>query len=71
MLSQIELSQILLVQYPVNQQDEFAQNSSILFLSVFDFIGKLIHHIPSKHLRMIHYSGIFTNRIKTRYLLLR
>ena len=51
-------------------QDKLAQKSSVLVLSVFDFIGKLIRHIPNKHHRMIRYSGIFANRVKTRYLTL-
>lgn len=49
-------------------QDKLAHRSSILSLSVFDFIGKLIRHIPNKHHRMIRYSGLFANRVKTHYL---
>ena len=35
-------------------------------LSVMEFIGRLIRHIPEKHFRMIRYSGIFSNRTRGR-----
>jgi Putative transposase len=35
-------------------------------LSVLEFIGRLIRHIPERYFRMIRYSGILSNRTRGR-----
>ena len=49
-------------------KDKDTQKESVLSFPVFEFIGKLIRHIPDKHQRMIRYSGLFANRCKEAYL---
>lgn len=51
-------------------RDKQTKKESVLSFPVFEFIGKLIRHIPIKNHRMIRYSGIFANRVKATLLLL-
>jgi hypothetical protein len=51
-------------------KDKITNQLSVLSFPVFDFIGKLVRHIPDKHHRMIRYSGIFANRVKSTSLLI-
>ncbi|MSO14677.1 Transposase for insertion sequence element IS801 [Rickettsiales endosymbiont of Trichoplax sp. H2] len=37
-------------------------------LSVFDFIGRLIQHIPDVNFRMIRYYGILANRVRSKLI---
>ena len=50
--------------------DKLTLKQSVLSLPVFEFIGKLVRHIPDKHHRMIRYSGIFACRVKSNSLLI-
>ena len=38
------------------------------YFSVFDFIGRLIQHIPDVNFRMIRYYGILANRVRSKLL---
>jgi hypothetical protein len=42
--------------------------TSYMTLKVHTFIGRLIRHIPDKHLPMIRYAGLFSNRWRKQYL---
>ena len=51
-------------------KDRVTQKDTIITLPVLDFIWKIIKHIPDKNFRIIRYSWIFANRIKTKILLI-
>lgn len=51
-------------------KDKLTKKKEIIVMSVEDFIWKLVRHIPDKYYRMIRYSWIFANRIKTKMLLI-
>lgn len=40
-------------------------------LSVGEFIGRIIRHIPDKHFRMIRYYGVYSNRNSEKYVKLK
>jgi len=40
-------------------------------LSVDEFIGRIIRHIPDKHFRMIRYYGVYSNRGGEKYVKLK
>lgn len=46
----------------------YGKSRSEMTLSVFDFISRLIWHIPPKHLRLIQHYGLLNNRSKKKYL---
>jgi hypothetical protein len=37
---------------------------SVKKLRVFDFLARLIRHIPDKHFRMVRHYGIFATRVR-------
>jgi hypothetical protein len=45
---------------------DYAQGGqqSVKKLRVFDFIGRLIRHIPDKHFRMVRHYGLFATRVR-------
>jgi hypothetical protein len=45
-------------------QDHRLDRKTQLTLPVFDFIGRLIRHIPDEHFRVIRYSGFYANRVR-------
>lgn len=45
-------------------RDKIEKIDKTINLSVEEFIGRLIRHIPEKHFRMIRYYGIYANRVK-------
>ena len=55
--------QIVVFQY----RDKHTDTVKTTTLSVEEFISRLIRHIPEKHFRMIRYSGLYANRMKTFY----
>jgi hypothetical protein len=42
--------------------------TSFKWLSVLDFIGRLIRHIPDKHFKMVRYGGLFATRWRAQHL---
>jgi hypothetical protein len=45
-------------------QDHRTDRKTTMTLPVFDFIGRLIRHIPDEHFRIIRYSGFYANRVR-------
>lgn len=55
--------------YVTFEYNDRANNKlSKLSLTIYDFIKRLIIHIPDENFRMIRHSGIFANRVKTKLL---
>jgi hypothetical protein len=49
-------------------KDKITKTLKLVNLSVDDFIGQLIRHIPEKHFRMVRYYGFYSNRVRTELL---
>jgi hypothetical protein len=46
-------------------KDKISKTFKLVTLSVDEFIGRLIRHIPEKHFRMVRYYGFYSNRVRT------
>lgn len=46
--------------------DKITGENKLITLSVFDFIGLLVRHIPEKHFHMIRYYGAYANARKNK-----
>jgi len=46
--------------------DKITGENKLISLSIFDFIGLLIRHIPEKHFHMIRYYGMYANARKNK-----
>jgi len=49
-------------------KDKISKTFKLVTLSVDEFIGRLIRHIPEKHFRMVRYYGFYSNRVRTKLL---
>ena len=49
-------------------KDKIAKADKQITLSVEEFIGRLIRHIPEKNFRMIRYYGLYANAVKNKLL---
>jgi len=54
----------VIFKYLDHKTDTYLETS----FSVFDFIGRLIQHIPDVNFRMIRYYGILANRVRSKLL---
>ena len=52
-------------------KDKIRKECTTLNLSVEEFIGRLIRHIPDKYFKMIRYYGIYSNRNNEKYVKLK
>ena len=49
-------------------KDKISKTFKSVTLSVDEFIGRLIRHIPEKHFRMVRYYGFYSTRVRTELL---
>lgn len=49
-------------------KDKISKTLKLVNLSVNEFIGRLIRHIPEKHFRMVRYYGFYSNRVRAKLL---
>jgi hypothetical protein len=49
-------------------KDKISKTFKLVTLSVDEFIGRLIRHIPEKHFRMVRHYGFYSNRTRTELL---
>ncbi len=51
-------------------KDKLTQKIVFLTLSIEEFIGKIIKHIPDKYFKAVRYGGVFANRCKNTNLII-
>jgi len=49
-------------------KDKLSKTDKQLTLSVDEFIGRLVRHIPEKNFRMIRYYGLYANAVKNKLI---
>jgi len=49
-------------------KDKISKTFKLVDLSVDEFIGRLIRHIPEKHFRMVRHYGFYGNRVRAKML---